>query len=510
MVNHLAVIVSIIILAAARVDQASSSFMTGNTHHYHHRRRCCYHRDSAASSSWKHPSKIIIITTSSSSSLKQSLPKRRRQDKLRLHGASSSSKEGGRSSLQITDLTSLRKLLSQATSLHDKNLNSTLPYNQIKSRLHDLEIESSNPTFWDVSNSKRNEMVTKEIARYGRLKTEMELWDRLRNDAIDALDLLEELLLKSNNSNNNNNSNSNLDGDDDDEEMISLTQQECQSSAQQLLQLSQKYELSTLLSGPYDNSSCRLLLTAGAGGTEACDWVSMLYRMYVRHASYMDYTVRVVDESVGEVVGYKSIELVIDGPLAYGWFKGEKGAHRLVRLSPFNANNKRQTTFAGVDVIPVLDEEEIKMVDIPDKELEITTMRSGGKGGQNVNKVETGVRIKHVPSGLAVKCTEERNQLMNKQIALNRLKAQLLAIAQEQRLKDINAIRGDIVEASWGAQIRNYVMQPYKMVKDGRSEWETSDVDGVLDGGAALEEFVGAYLRWMRAKEEKEREEIEL
>ena len=149
-------------------------------------------------------------------------------------------------------------------------------------------------------------------------------------------------------------------------------------------------------------------------------------------------------------------------------------------------------------------------MDIPDKELEITTMRSGGKGGQNVNKVETGVRIKHLPSGLAVKCTEERSQLMNKSLAMNRLKAQLLVIAQEQRLEDIKSIRGDVVEASWGAQIRNYVMQPYKMVKDQRSEWETSDVDGVLDGGAALEEFVGAWLRWMRAKEEKEREEMEL
>jgi len=322
----------------------------------------------------------------------------------------------------------------------------------------------------------------------------MELWDQLRNDATEALDLLEEF----------HNSN-----EEDDEEMVALTQEECQSSAEQLLQLSQKYELSTLLSGPYDDSPCRLLLTAGAGGTEACDWVNMLYRMYSRHASYMDYTVKVVDESAGDVVGYKSVELLIDGPQAYGWFKGEKGAHRLVRLSPFNANNKRQTTFAGVDVVPVLDEEDIKMVDIPEKELEITTMRSGGKGGQNVNKVETGVRIKHIPSGLAVKCTEERSQLMNKQIAMNRLKAQLLAIAQEQRLQDINAIRGDVVEASWGAQIRNYVMQPYKMVKDGRSEWETSDVDGVLDGGAALEEFVGAWLRWMRAKEEKEREELE-
>jgi peptide chain release factor 2 len=225
----------------------------------------------------------------------------------------------------------------------------------------------------------------------------------------------------------------------------------------------------------------------------------------------MDMKITTLDESSGDVVGYKSVELLVEGTNAYGWFKGEKGAHRLVRLSPFNANNKRQTTFAGVDVVPVLEEEELTEIDIPDKELEVTTMRSGGKGGQNVNKVETGVRIKHVPSGISVKCTQERSQGMNKSIALSRLKAQLLASAQEQQLQDFKAIRGDVVEASWGAQIRNYVMQPYKMVKDARgSSYETSEVDGVLDGGSVLEEFVGAWLRYVRTKEEKEREEMEL
>ena len=520
MIRRVAVVVISSFLAAhIHVDQASS-LLAGNTStsssHHHHCRSHHYH-SAASSSSWKKSN--IIITAASKKSRRQrhersfsrrhhhSSTQQQQQQLTRLHA--SSSKDESSQQLLFTDLTSLRKLLSQATSIHDTNLASTPPYTQVSSRLHDLEMESSDPTFWDSSNnnSARNEIVTKEIARYTRLKEEMELWDKLRCDATDALDLLEEMMTYNNNNNNSNNNN-----EETDEEMISLTQEECQSSAHQLLQLSQKYELSTLLSGPYDDYPCRLLLTAGAGGTEACDWVSMLYRMYSRHASYMNYSVRVVDESAGDVVGYKSIELLIDGgpQQAYGWFKGEKGAHRLVRLSPFNANNKRQTTFAGVDVVPVLEEDDIKLVDIPDKELEITTMRSGGKGGQNVNKVETGVRIKHLPSGLAVKCTEERSQLMNKSLAMNRLKAQLLVIAQEQRLEDIKSIRGDVVEASWGAQIRNYVMQPYKMVKDQRSEWETSDVDGVLDGGAALEEFVGAWLRWMRAKEEKEREEMEL
>ena len=234
--------------------------------------------------------------------------------------------------------------------------------------------------------------------------------------------------------------------------------------------------------------------------------VSDLKRMYERHAHKMGYYVVVEDEQAGEVVGYKSVEMIISGGPGhpYGWFKGEKGAHRMVRLSPFNANNKRQTTFAGVDVAPIfMDESDLNDIEIPDKDLEITTMRSGGAGGQNVNKVNSAVRIKHLPSGLAVKCTQERSQAMNKDLGMKRLKSQLLAIAKEQRVAEIKEIRGDQVEASWGAQIRNYVFHPYKMIKDQRTGWESSNVQDFMDGSDNMEECIAELLRH-RAKEEQD------
>lgn len=256
----------------------------------------------------------------------------------------------------------------------------------------------------------------------------------------------------------------------------------------------------TLLSGEYDGCNAILKLNAGAGGTEAMDWCSMLYRMYQRWADKKGFTTEVLDFLDGDEAGLKSITLQVNGENAYGYLKSEKGVHRLVRISPFNAAGKRQTSFVSCDVMP--DIEEDLDVEINPDDLRIDTYRSSGAGGQHINKTSSAIRITHIPTGIVVQCQNERSQHSNKDTAMKMLTAKLFMMKEEENKAKLAGIRGEVTDNGWGSQIRNYVLQPYTMVKDARTGFECSNAQAVLDGG--IDGFISAYLKWINTKEETE------
>ncbi len=265
---------------------------------------------------------------------------------------------------------------------------------------------------------------------------------------------------------------------------------------QELDELEQKLDeifMRTLLSGEYDKENAVVTLHAGAGGTEACDWTEMLYRMYSKFADSHGFKVQVLDYLDGDEAGIKSITFEVDGENAYGYLKSEKGVHRLVRISPFNANGKRQTSFASCDVMPEI-EDNID-IEINDDDLRIDTYRSSGAGGQHINKTSSAIRITHLPTGIVVQCQNERSQHMNKDKAMQMLKSRLYLLKQEENKQKTDEIRGTVTDNAFGSQIRSYFLQPYTLVKDHRTNEETSNANAVLDG--RLDSFVNAYLKWI-------------
>ncbi|MBH1942437.1 peptide chain release factor 2 [Mobilitalea sibirica] len=336
--------------------------------------------------------------------------------------------------------------------------------NKLK-RVQEIEQIMEEPGFWDDTNKAQGYM--KEIKN---LKDAIEEFEHLKVRYEDVQTLIQ------------------IGYEENDESLID----EIDEAMNLFIKDLEEMKLKTLLSDEYDKYNAILTLHAGAGGTESCDWANMLFRMYQRWADKRGFTTEVLDFLDGEEAGLKSVTLQINGMNAYGYLKSERGVHRLVRISPFNAAGKRQTSFVSCDVMP--DIEEDTGIEINEDDLRIDTYRSSGAGGQHVNKTSSAIRITHIPTNIVVQCQNERSQLQNKDKAMKMLKAKLYLLKQQETQEKISGIRGEVKEIGWGNQIRSYVMQPYTMVKDHRTNEEVGNVTGVLDG--SIDPFINAYLKW--------------
>ena len=333
-------------------------------------------------------------------------------------------------------------------------------------RVQELERKMEEPDFWDNPEKSQESMKTLKS-----LKDDIAIYYHL-TELFEEIELLIEMGY---------------------EENDPAVLPDIQANMDEFITEYENIRMKTLLSGEYDNNNAIVTLHAGAGGTESCDWCGMLYRMYSRWVDKKGFSMEVLDYLDGDEAGVKSVTFQVNGENAFGYLKSEKGVHRLVRISPFNAAGKRQTSFVSCDVMP--DIEEDLDVEIRDEDIRVDTYRSSGAGGQHINKTSSAIRITHLPTGIVVQCQNERSQFQNKDKAMQMLKAKLYLLKQQENAEKVSGIRGEVKEIGWGNQIRSYVLQPYTMVKDHRTGAETGNVDSVLDGNIDL--FINAYLKWI-------------
>lgn len=337
-----------------------------------------------------------------------------------------------------------------------------------KSKVKELEKLSEDPNFW--TNMEQSQKILQQLKT---LNTKIKDYEDLSNKYEDLIELI------------------NLGNEEEDSSIIAEVKQE----AKEFINNYDKLRISTLLDAPYDKNNAIVTLHSGAGGTEACDWVEMLLRMYTRWAEKKGYSIEQLDYLPGEEAGVKSVTLQISGENAYGYMKSEKGVHRLVRISPFDSSGRRHTSFASCDVMPEISDD--INLDINQDDLRIDYYRSSGAGGQHVNKTESAIRITHIPTGIVVQCQNERSQHKNKDIAMKMLKSKLFEVRQEEQLAKLQDIRGEVKDIGWGSQIRSYVFTPYTLVKDHRTNEEIGNIQSVMDGNIDI--FINSYLSWIHS-----------